>query len=161
MSSFYIEQQDMENAWGELTMKALFDDQNNGVLNTVAIQSVIARASARVTAKMPHNYTAALPFVAPIPELIKDATLEYATAFSIPRNPDYMKEVGLKFDTIVKRADALMEEIRMAIIRLIDSDQPVPTNVGGSIGTIVGGGVSGTSSSTCLRRRFFYDMGDW
>jgi hypothetical protein len=151
---FNITQADLLAAWGPETFTQIFGDAK-GIIDVTAVNLVISRASMRVIAKLPHNYTGVLPFPDPIPELVKDATIEYCWAFGVPRNLDLMRELGETRLTLLKPGDNLMEEIRQAVSRLIDAAAPRPANVGGKVGAI------GSNSPDNPPKRWFDDMGDW
>jgi hypothetical protein len=129
----YITQQQLSDAWGADVMLLLFDDGNTGNLYVPAINLVITRASARVTAWMPDTYDGTLPFSGTIPEMIMECAFEYARYFAYPRNPDYMRALGLTEPGLLKSAEALGQKVQEAVLRLYDAPAPTPDNVGGDV----------------------------
>jgi hypothetical protein len=138
-SSYYITAEDAELALGRATFVKLFDDNNTKRVNDAAVLACIARASARTTAAMAHNYAGDVPFASPIPEMAQELTHAYFAAFAWPRNTDLMKSVDLSAAKLLASADALAKLLHDAVIRVVDAlPNAVPTNVGGAIGAIGG-----------------------
>ena len=129
----YLTQQNLTDRWGAECMRQLFDDTNTNTINTAGVASVISGAQAYVTARMPDTYDGVLPFPAPIPELIVEASFAYARYLAFPRNPDYFRALGLDEDKLLARAESLAKQIQAATLRLVDAPAPVPDNVGGDV----------------------------
>lgn len=129
----YLTQQMLTDAWGAEAMRQCFDDTNTNTVNTAGVASVISRAQAQTTSWLGNTYTGALPFPAPVPELIVECAFGYAWFFAVQRNPDYLRALGVDLDKLWKRTEALGLQIQEAIKRLIDAPAPAPTNVGGDV----------------------------
>ena len=139
MASYYITPEDAELAMGKATFIKLFDDNGTRRANDAAVLACIARASARTTAALAHNYPGDVPFTSPIPEMAQELTHAYFAAFAWPRSPDMMKQVDLSAAKLLASADALAKLLHDAVIRVVDAlPSAVPTNVGGSLGAIGG-----------------------
>ena len=155
MTKYYISPEDAALAMGKATFVKLFDDDNTRRANDAAVLACIARASARTTAAMAHNYPGDVPFTSPIPEMAQELTQAYFAAFAWPRNPDMMKAAGITADKLLASADNLAKMLRDAIVHVIDAlPDPTPTNTGGAVGTI---GVSGGGRPPSM----FSSMGDY
>lgn len=155
MSNYYIAPEDAELAMGKANFIKLFDDAGTKRANEAAVNACIARASARTTAAMAHNYPGDVPFSSPIPEMAIELTHAYFAAFAWPRNTDLMKAADLSGAKLLASADALAKLLHDAVIRVVDAlPNPVPTNVGGAVGTIGRPG-------RCAPRTKFTNMGDY
>ena len=137
MSSYYITPEKAMLAMGRATFIKLFDDDNSRRANDAAVMATIARASARTTAAMAHNYPGDVPFASPIPEMAEELTLAYFTAFAWMRSPDMMKGADISSAKLLASADQLAKMLRDVIVHVIDAlPNPTATNTGGSVGTI-------------------------
>ncbi len=88
----------------------------------------------------------------PVPEMVKELTLAYFSAFAYPRNVDYMKVLGMKASDLLAAADRVGDQVRLAVKRLFDVNVP-PTNVGGKVG--------GIGNPPVFPTPFFEDLGDF
>lgn len=133
----YLVQDDLESALSPSTVLALYDDENKGVVNQTALNAVLTRASRWVDSYLARVYVGPFPVSQlPVPEIIKDAAIEFAIAFSFERHPEYVQTYGEQYraGTRFKRACEMMDRICQGQQEIPDWNlQPKPRNVGGII----------------------------
>lgn len=150
-SPTYLSQDEFALRLGLETMIALFDDTNTRVPSTGAIAAVLQAASRRTTSVLATEYRGIMPFpVSAIPEMATELTYEYAMALAWPRNPDYLKALGIKLSDVLDRAEKLASDLRLAVKRMVDATPANPANVGGAV-------LSGNAKSPMLKDKFFLD----
>lgn len=135
--ALWLTQGDLENAMTIASVAAIFDDSNSGVLNEVAIASIISRAEGQVLSWMVAELGPA-PFSDEVrtelggDPMLKDAALQYAVIYSWDRDPAYVRANGKERVDRMAQAVALMQ-------RILDARQRPPTvatppaNVGGVV----------------------------
>ncbi len=137
---YFNTQDDLESALNPATFVQIFDDGNNGFVeeDNPGVQLVLMRAHAEVLSYLPRIYgtmPAELPDTVSI--LLKSAELDYATALSYERHPEYVRSFGEeKRSARWQRAEKKMERIAIAIQRIAPNDTPpetAPRNVGGVV----------------------------
>jgi hypothetical protein len=130
----YVTQSEVSYALGIPIVLAIFDDDQDGIVDGPALDAVIARASAMTDSWIAPVYKGPFPIVqVPIPALIKELTLQYVEAMCFDRRPDIVR--GFGSDDAQKRwprADDMGKKLQAAILRIPDYvAQPKPANVGG------------------------------
>lgn len=133
----YATQADLEGALSPTTVQMLFDDDGNGAINQKALIAVLERASREVDSYLARVYVGPFPVVQPkVPAAIRNATLEFAIAFSFERHPEYVHTYGEHYRSKSRhdRAIAMMERICTGLQEIPDWVlQPKARNIGGII----------------------------
>lgn len=133
----YATQEDLEGALSQSTVTALFDDDNNGQVDTKAIMAVLNRASRMVDSYLARVYDGPFPVPqTPVPEVIKVVTLEFAIAYSYERHPEYVHTYGEQYRSKSKfeRAESMAERLCTGQLEIPDWQlQPKAKNIGGII----------------------------
>ncbi len=132
----YITQAEFSFALAPVAMLAIFDDNNDGALDSEAIDSIIARASSMVDAWIAPVYKGPFPITqTPIPALIRELTLQYSAVFALERHPDYAQSFnGYTRKERWDAADQMGQRLQAAVLRIPDYvAQPKPANVGGIV----------------------------
>lgn len=130
----------LADALNPTTFMAIFDDSNTGDLATVKASAPVTltlkRAHAKCIAWLGDTY-ATIPDGADsqIPGLLVDAELDYAQALAWQRHPEYVRTFGESERlNAFKRAEATMQKVQEATLRIVDSSaQAKPQNVGAII----------------------------
>jgi len=148
---------DLQNAMSPATVMAIFDDANDGIIVSSAVEAVITRAEAQVYSFISRNYPdLTIPVTAsPAPEALRSAVLEFAIVYCRDRKPEYWsKSQEREREQRIKGAFELAERYAKAEQILYDSGQ-TPANVGGFVG-------SGDPLLPEPKLKFFADdMGDF
>lgn len=133
-------QTDLQNALNKTTFVEMFDDDNNGFVETgnPAVTLVLQRAHAEVMSYMARIY-GVMPVEPPgnAPMLLKSAELDYAVALSYERHPEYVRTFGEeKRAERWARGEKKMAQISLALQVIAPTDnppEPQPRNVGGIV----------------------------
>lgn len=146
----YIAQSDVENALGVNVVKAVFDDNQDGTVDTAPMAACLAYASAQVDAFLAGNYAITLPIDSP-PDVVKFAAVDFACAYAARRKPDVVRALGEKSWTDFH--DAAISNMKLyatGLARLPSTTATAPANVGGFVvddsERIVTSATDGTSS---------------
>jgi len=134
-SIFGLTQSDLQNASSIETVKAVFDDNNTGQLNTAAIAAVIERGEQEVLSWLVDEYGPAPFDTETLTELgadpfLKTCPLEYAVAHMFDRHPEYVRSGASDRRDRFKRADDRMKRVLQSRQRPTTVQRP-PANVGG------------------------------
>lgn len=133
----YAEQTDLEYVLSPTTVRILFEDQGNGVVDQKAIKGVLNRASRMVDSYLARVYKGPFPVSqVPVPEIIKAVTLEFAVAYSFERHPEYVHTYGETFRSKSKLegAEAMAERLCTGLQEIPDWGlSPKAMNIGGII----------------------------
>jgi hypothetical protein len=154
---------DLRNALRPATYLAIFDYDNSGDIATVdgsdQVALVLRRAHARVVSRVGVIYNK-IPDgtdTPNIPELLKDAELNYAIGISFDAAPEYTKAYGHdpQRKAAYDQAKETMELLQEAILLIVDfPPEPKPMNSGGAV--LDTGGRTFISDATGNSNR-----GDW
>jgi hypothetical protein len=131
----YITQAQLSDALGPVTFLAIFDDNNDGALDSTAVALVLLRAHARVTSQLLSELDTLPPEEpAAVDPILVSAELDYAVAFSFERHPEYVRTAGGTGKSPQEaRADATMKAILAASAQLQQGPtQGAPRNSGGA-----------------------------
>lgn len=151
----YNTQTDLENALGVQTVKAIFDDDLDGLADAAPIAACLAYGDAEANSFLAGVYDVELPFSS-APTAIKYAALDFCCAYAMRRRPDIVKAMGESPWTTF--ADAAVEKMR----RFVKAEQRIPAasgtpeNVGGEVRT---GDADNPTMPTPART--FQNMGDF
>lgn len=130
----YVSQADLSNRLGAQTVIALYDDDGSATINSAAMSSICAAASARVDSYIARNYKGPLPLTGTIPALATEAALEWAVYMSFRRKPEYVKayygDAGLL--ALMKNAEEFSERLAKAEMLMPDF-ATAPSNIGGTV----------------------------
>jgi hypothetical protein len=132
----YITQTELAYALSATSYTAIFDQDNDGVADTVVVDAVIARASGMVDAWISPVYAGPFPIAqTPVPAMIRELTVQYALAIAYERRPDVTRTLqGSQANDTDRwaRADKMGERLQKAVLRIADLAQK-PANVGGVV----------------------------
>ena len=97
----YFTQTDLENALSAPTVLAIYDDDRDGVVDTVAIDACIAYGSAmcdsflrKIAATQAGGSTAATLPLTTVPDEVKFAAVDFGVAYSMRRRRDITAAMG-------------------------------------------------------------------
>lgn len=126
----YLTQTDLENRLSRAKVLAIYDDDNDGVVNQAALDAVLQTASDLVDGTIARSYTGTFPMASPPPVLAKEAAVLYAMALSIERAPEFLAQYGDKYLFAMRdQADKLCERIATAMTKMVDAPPPVASSV--------------------------------
>jgi hypothetical protein len=148
----YFDQTDLENALGIPIVKAIFDDDLDGVADPAPIAACIAYGTAEADSFLRGNYDITFP-VNPVPPELKFAALDFGCVYAMRRRPDVVRAMGEQpWTTFQQAAVDKMKRYLKATQRLPE----VPKNVGAEVR-------SGDPAKPELPSppRTFQDMGDF
>lgn len=128
----YITKTDLENALGVQTVKAIFDDDHDGVPEDGPIDACCNSASADVDAVLGGLYDIPLP-LNPVPDIVRYAALDFGVAFAMRRRPEIVEAMNAESWTEFRKA--AIEKLKMfgqAFVRLPKAIG-TPRNVGATV----------------------------
>src|SRR5437763_1542080 len=100
---------------------AIFDDNNDSVLDQTTIDFFIARASGITDSVIAPVYAGPFPITQqPVPSMIKEHTLQWTIWFVFERHPEFTRTLGMNQDARYKQAVTLGENLQKAILRIPD-----------------------------------------
>lgn len=88
--SAYISKAQLEARFGAAQVKAILDDDNDGVADADPLARVIADASSKVDSYLRHLYGRHMPF-AVVPDEVVRLTLDVACGMLAERHPEYCR----------------------------------------------------------------------
>lgn len=144
----YIAQADVENALGKNVVKAIFDDDQDGVVDGAPMTACVNYASAQVDAFLAGTYDITLPIAAP-DDIVKFAAVDFACAYATRRRPDLVRAMNEKSWTDFRDAAIANMKLFASGLKRISTGTAAtatsPANAGGFI-TEDGARISTTSS---------------
>lgn len=127
----YITGTDLSNRLGAATYRRLFDDNNDGVVDTAPVAALIADASSKVAGYLQGIYPLAT-VTATTPHEVMRLTLDVAVAMCVLRYPEVM--AGHDGIELMKAADRDLQALRKNTTSLDTDASPNPqANTGGEI----------------------------
>lgn len=128
------------------TVLALFDDQNTGVVHAPAMVGVLRRARGWVDSYLATQYQPPFPVPQiPVPEMIKNASLEFSISFSFERHPEYVHTYGEAY-----RATSRFDRACEMMTRIMSNIQEIPDWLQQSKARNVGGIITSTGPRTII-----------
>ena len=147
----YIVQADLEQRISAERLKQIYDDNNDGTVDTDPIARLCKDASAKVAGYLRGVYDLAVIAADPPEEVIR-LTLDVAVAYAAQRHPEYVKR---DWEKLMRAAESDLMRLRKGETRLDVVSTPEPAaNEGGSV-------VSTTVDADGQPGRIFDDMGDF
>lgn len=129
----------------------IYDDDDDGFVDTAAVEQLIEDASSYVLEFYYGNHTT-VPTLDAIPPALRRLALDTAHAYMAMRHPEYVRADGHKmFDRVDKELKRLREAHTVTVLAPPDP----PRNVGGTTGAI------GDDASPDPPESFFDNMGDF
>ncbi len=123
----YFSQTDLENALSVSVVKAAFDDDHDGVVDTGPMAACIAYGNAECNSFLRNVFVGGAAIELPlstVPDEVKFAALEFGIAYTMRRRPDVVKAMNEQpWNTFYDAAIAKMK-------RYCESVQRMPTTVG-------------------------------
>lgn len=126
----YFAQSDLENALGINTVKAIFDDDADGLADAAPIAACCEAGSVEVDAVLAGEYQIALPIANP-PAVVKYAALDFGIAYAMRRRPDVVHAMNEKSWTEFREAALKKIELFASSFERLPAATGVPANVGG------------------------------
>lgn len=132
----YITATDLEVRIGRQAILAIYDDDNDGVVDAATLADVCDQASARVDSYLATSYKGALPLsvdphTGKYPSVVKQAAVEWARYMAFDRHPEYVRMYGTK---PLEEAKALSSALAKAEQYLPDnSAEPAPRGTFGIV----------------------------
>jgi hypothetical protein len=127
----YLTHAEVLTAMGESAVLTFFDDDNDGMPDEVALESVIEQASALTDAWISPVYAGPFPISqAPVPAMVRQLTLTYIKALAYERKPGYTRavaEAGANAEAYWARADEMGERLQKAVLRITELPSPKTT----------------------------------
>lgn len=151
----YFTQTDLENALGVQIVKAIFDDDNDGVADAAPVAACCAYGSAECDSFLRGQYAVSFP-ISPVPDELKFAAVDFGCAYAARRRPDLTRAMGEQPWTMFRQAAIeKMKQFAVSLQRLPPS-VGTPANVGAQVRT-------GDAARPELPSppRVFDDMGDF
>ena len=103
----YWSQQDLEGLLGVEEVRAIFDDDNDGVADPAPLSLVQRMSDTAVDAALATEFPATYPLTNP-PDVVVRASLLFGKAYAYARRPEYVKQYGSK---PLEEAKANLEQI--------------------------------------------------
>lgn len=152
----YCSQADVENAMGKNVILAIYDDDMDGVVDTVPMEACLAFGTSECDSFLRGHYDIVFP-ISPVPDEVKFAAVDFCVAYSARRRPDITRAMSeMSWTEFMKSANDRMKRYVEAMKRLPPSTG-TPTNVGGVVRAVAGG----PSMLGSDRSQMWDDMGDW
>lgn len=150
----YASQADLEHALGSQIVKAIFDDDMDGVVDAGAMTSCLAYGDAEVDSFLSTQYEGPFPLAAP-PAAVKYAAVDFCCAYAARRRPDLVRAMGeVSWESFRKAALEKMKNFVTAKQRL-----PEASGAPANVTTVVK--VGGVVKPDGLPDRVFDDFGDF
>lgn len=155
----YFTQTDLENALSIPTVKAAYDDDRDGVVDSAPIVACIAYGTAQCDSFLrkigvtPGGTSAIVLPLSTVPDEVKFAALDFGIAYTIRRRPDISKAMGEQPWTVF--FDQAVEQMK----RYVSSLQMVTATAMGH--ATVGGSIFGGPTGTCLPEPRWGSMSDF
>lgn len=156
----YFTQTDLENALSVAVVKAVYDDDHDGVVDSGPIAACIAYGDAMCNSFLRNVLTssetslsaATLPLTT-VPDEVKFASLDFGIAYTIRRRPDVVKAMNEQPWTVFY--EQAIEQMK----RYCASIQRVPASTGGS--ATAGGAILNPDSDEDGAAEDLPDEGRW
>jgi len=132
MGAPYSSQADLENALGTNTVKAIFDDNLDGVVDIAPMAACLDYGTAECDSFLRGNYDVTFP-IDPVPNELRFAAVDFCCAYATRRRPDVTRAMGEEaWKTFREAAIEKMKRFASALQRLPPTTG-TPANVGGHI----------------------------
>lgn len=133
----YFTQTDLENALSAPVVRAIYDDDHSGEVDTSAIEACINYGSVQCDSYLRNVLMdGTTPIVLPltsVPDEVKFAAVDFGIAYSMRRRPDVVKAMGEQpWLTFMKDAREQMKNYCASIQRM-PPETGTPVTVGGVI----------------------------
>lgn len=131
----YTNAEELRLTIGQPAYVAIFDDDNTGIPDPLAVALIIERACARVDGYLSKVFAGPLPLPDPAPLLAREAALNFAVGMSYLRSPEYVRRYGDKGKVDeFERAEKLCKDLAENLQRIGDPpDVEDPANVGAEV----------------------------
>lgn len=130
----YCSQTDLENALGVNIIKAIFDDNLDGTVDSGPIAACLAYGNAECDSYLRGVYDVTFP-ITPVPDELKFAAVDFCCVYALRRRPDIVKAMGEQPWTVFRdSAVDKMKRFGKSMQRLPDTTG-TPTNVGAEVRT--------------------------
>jgi phage gp36-like protein len=162
VATYFFTDAELAQRIGKDAVRALFDDNQDGVADTDNLTAIKRDATACVAGYMRGIY--ALPLEEPVSNEVKRLALDVAVAYAAERHPEYVRR---DWRAAWEKVRQELCDVRNGKTRLdiSPSTNPAiaPSNVGGSVGTVVSSEQANGKSATAAPEAgsFWGEMGDF
>jgi phage gp36-like protein len=150
----YSSQTDLENALGVNIVKAIFDDNLDGVVDVAPMAACLAYGDAECNSFLRGTYDATFP-IDPVPDELKFAAVDFCCAYAARRRPDLTRAMGEAPWTTFREAAVEKMKLFIKSTQRLPPTVAVPSNVGAEIVAPI------DTATNEVRARTFDDFGDF
>lgn len=153
---YYFSQTDLENALGLQTVKSVYDDDLDGVVDDAPMTACRAYGTAECNSFLRGIHATAIPLAeADVTDEVKFAALDFGIAYTMRRRPDVVRAMSEEPWTTFR--DSAIEKMKryVASLQRMPPAMGVPSNVGAEVVTTA----DPADEPDPPRGSFFEDMG--